>query len=350
MSNQVMELLESNNLVKVCAPMVRYSKLPFRTLVRKYNCDICFTPMIIADSFVMSQSARNNEFCTNAGDRPLIVQFAANNPEDFSCAAEMVAPYSNGVDLNCGCPQRWAMKEGYGAHLLKKPELIRDLVLQVRNKIPHPFTVSVKIRILEDIRQSVELCQQLESAGVSFITIHGRTPAQRHQPINIVALQTIRASVQLPLIANGDVKTLQDAEELQKKTKCEGVMAARGILTNPALFAGFCVTPLDCVAQWVVMGQKLETNFQIFHHHLSFMLEKIMRKRERVLFNSLKNITDTKNFLEEYFNLDFSQTVCSLTAVEECNYENVTNDFRRKNVEIMDSFEDFLENSCLYVD
>ncbi|GLH10936.1 tRNA-dihydrouridine synthase [Gryllus bimaculatus] len=290
MSNQVMELLESNNLVKVCAPMVRYSKLPFRTLVRKYNCDICFTPMIIADSFVMSQSARNNEFCTSAGDRPLIVQFAANNPEDFSCAAEMVAP------------------------------------------------------------QSVELCQQLESAGVSFITIHGRTPAQRHQPINIVALQTIRASVQLPLIANGDVKTLQDAEELQKKTKCEGVMAARGILTNPALFAGFCVTPLDCVAQWVVMGQKLETNFQIFHHHLSFMLEKIMRKRERVLFNSLKNITDTKNFLEEYFNLDFSQTVCSLTAVEECNYENVTNDFRRKNVEIMDSFEDFLENSCLYVD
>jgi len=60
--------------------------------------------------------------------------------------------YSDGVDLNCGCPQRWAVNDGYGVDLLRKPHLIRDLVLQVKNRIPGPYTVSVKLRILEDLR------------------------------------------------------------------------------------------------------------------------------------------------------------------------------------------------------
>ena len=64
----------------------------------------------------------------------------------------------NGVDLNCGCPQRWAMQEGYGACLIDKPELLRDVVLQTRNRIPSDdFTVSVKIRIHPDIRYCIEI-------------------------------------------------------------------------------------------------------------------------------------------------------------------------------------------------
>ena len=69
--------------VRICAPMVRYSKLPFRMLVRLYDCDIAYTPMIMADSFSSSANARDNEFTTNSDDRPLIVQFAANKVDDF---------------------------------------------------------------------------------------------------------------------------------------------------------------------------------------------------------------------------------------------------------------------------
>ena len=69
--------------IRICAPMVRYSKLPFRMLVRLYDCDIAYTPMIMADSFSSSEAARDNEFTTNSMDRPLIVQFASNNVEDF---------------------------------------------------------------------------------------------------------------------------------------------------------------------------------------------------------------------------------------------------------------------------
>ncbi|ELU14183.1 hypothetical protein CAPTEDRAFT_90110 [Capitella teleta] len=101
-----LELLEGDSLVKICAPMVRYSKLPFRTLVRKYDCDIAFTPMIVSESFNQSIKARHSDFTTNSGDRPLIVQFAASQAKDFADAAEIVVPYADGVDLNCGCPQK----------------------------------------------------------------------------------------------------------------------------------------------------------------------------------------------------------------------------------------------------
>lgn len=344
--SEVVKLFESKKMVKICAPMVRYSKLPFRSLVRKYNCDLCFTPMILANSFIQSNSARNNEFTTSSGDHPVIVQFAANNAHDFSSAAEMVAPFSDGVDLNCGCPQRWAMNDGYGANLLTKPELIRDIVLQVRNRIPHPFTVSTKIRILEDLKKSIDLCQQLEAAGVSFISVHARTPAQRHQPINIDALQTLRSCVKLPLVANGDVKSLEEAEKLHALTKCEGIMVARGILTNPALFAGFPVTPVDCIAQWVALGLQFEPNFQVFHHHLNFMLEKIIRKGDRIVFNNLKTTSQVITFLEEYFNIDFSQTTCSFAVIEECNYNGSYPKLKKSNNSAL--YEDYLENSCLF--
>ena len=69
--------------------MVRYSKLPFRNLVRLYDVDVAFSPMILADSFYQSQAARDNELTTNSADKPLIVQFAANNALYFAGSAEL---------------------------------------------------------------------------------------------------------------------------------------------------------------------------------------------------------------------------------------------------------------------
>ncbi len=93
--------------LRICAPMVRYSKLAFRQVVRNYNVDVAFTPMILSDVFKYSKEAKEIEFQTNEQDQPVVVQFAASNATDLADAAELVARYSNGVDLNCGCPQKW---------------------------------------------------------------------------------------------------------------------------------------------------------------------------------------------------------------------------------------------------
>lgn len=320
MISDVMELLENEKMTRICAPMVRYSKLQFRSLVRRYNCDICFTPMILADSFVQSSKARDNEFTTNRDDKPLIVQFAAKNADDFVQAAGMIAPYSNGVDLNCGCPQRWAMKEGYGAHLLKEPQVIKDLINQVRNHIPKPFTVSVKIRLLKNLKEAVNICQTIEKAGASFLTIHARTPEMRNEPIDLEGLKILRDSVRIPVIANGAVKTLDDALHLKAESRCNGVMSAGGILTNPTLFSGSNLTTVNCIQDWLDITSAIPTSFLTFHHHLVFMLEKVVPKAERKIFNVLQDRNSVLNFIEDYFNL--TPNVNSSYESTPCVYES----------------------------
>lgn len=132
--------------------MVRYSKLPFRQLVRDYAVDLTFTPMLVAKEFIRHPHARYTEFSTNEHDRPVIAQFAAKDSVTLSRAAEMVFPFVDGVDLNCGCPQAWACQEGIGAGLLNNPEVVRDMVRGVKARVGGGFCVSTKIRIHTDLR------------------------------------------------------------------------------------------------------------------------------------------------------------------------------------------------------
>lgn len=108
--------------------------------------------MIMTDSFCQSLKARHNEFSTTANDTPLIAQFAAKDNIEYLSAAEMVYPYVDGIDLNCGCPQYWAMSSGYGSALLNTPEIIQDMTSTLRRNFPSNFSISVKIRVQKPLR------------------------------------------------------------------------------------------------------------------------------------------------------------------------------------------------------
>jgi tRNA-dihydrouridine synthase 4 len=273
--NVVLAMLQEKRMVRISAPMVRYSKLAFRMLVRNHGVDVAYTPMIISDCFVRSQAARDVEFTTNEKDRPLVVQFAAHNAEDFAAATEYVSPYADGVDLNCGCPQRWAMSEGYGSHLLKHPERIADMVATARRRTTIP--VSVKIRIATDIPMTVELARRAERAGAAWITVHGRTPQQRCQPVDYDAIKAVKDALAIPVVANGDIMTLVDAEAVYARTGVNGVMSARGLLSNPALF-DVNASVRGIAAEWVELALSSGTPFPCFHHHLMYMLEGVMSR------------------------------------------------------------------------
>ncbi|XP_060759844.1 tRNA-dihydrouridine(20a/20b) synthase [NAD(P)+]-like isoform X1 [Neoarius graeffei] len=297
-----MDLFENGRVVKVCAPMVRYSKLAFRSLVRKYDCDLCFTPMIVAADFIRSAKARDSELTMNNSDRPLIIQFAANDAQTLATAACLVAPFSDGVDLNCGCPQRWAMAEGYGACLINKPQIVKDMVRHVRNQVDNPnYAVSIKIRIHKDVRKTVDLCQKVEAAGVSWITVHGRTADERHQPVHYDAIKIIKDSLHIPVIANGDIKNPRDVESVCELTGVDGVMSARGLLANPALFAGYEQTPFQCLWDWVKIALEQGTPFTCFHHHLIYMLEHISSQPERKVFNGLSSTSAVIEYLQKTY-------------------------------------------------
>lgn len=123
--------------------------------------------MILADVFKSSEFARNTDFSTNHLDDPVVVQFAANKPVDLADAAELVAPFAGGIgnrqkkkrckqnindiiDLNCGCPQKWAYQERIGAYLMEDPENVRDMIRTVKGRVDIPC--SIKIRVHKDLR------------------------------------------------------------------------------------------------------------------------------------------------------------------------------------------------------
>lgn len=308
------EKVTSHGFVRVSAPMVRYSKLEFRRLIRQYGVKLAFTPMVIADSFIHSQKARDNEFTTCLEDIPIISQFAARDAYEFSVAAQLIYPYVDGVDLNCGCPQSWAISKGYGCGLLRHPDLVRDIIQTTRRLLPQSFSISVKLRLLngvseESVRSTVELARQLEKCGATFLTIHGRTMWQKtSDPLNIAAMAEVKKSIHIPLVVNGNVRSWRDAKELHDQTNADGVMAARGLLSNPALFNNNIEereTPIECVQKWLDIATCAGANlhFQCFHHHLTFMWSSHMKRQLRLEFNNFTNKQQVFDFFEERYGL-----------------------------------------------
>ncbi|KAH3742836.1 tRNA-dihydrouridine synthase 4 [Pelomyxa schiedti] len=277
--------------------MVRYSRLPFRLLARKWGCDVAFTPMFVAKEFVRSQQARDADFSTNAQDHPLVVQFASHDEVEFSHAAELVASQCEAIDLNCGCPQSWVIREGCGSALGKNPELICRMVSAARSRVSLP--ISVKMRKNPDISATVETARQIEHAGASFITLHGRTANQRDsEPCDYDTIKLVRSSVHIPVIANGGVRTREQAEYVSRHTGCAGVMAANGILRNPAFFQGFPVTPTECISDWITLGEQHQVPWSQFQYHLYAMWKPSLVKTERAHLSSLSTIPAVREFLQ----------------------------------------------------
>lgn len=214
--------------------------------------------MIISDSFIRSEKARQNEFTTSLDDDPVIAQFAACNSQEFANSALLISPYVDGIDLNCGCPQSWAINKGYGCGLLKQPELVKDIIRTIRRTVSEKFSVSLKIRLLqhESSKSTVNFARQLEMCGADFISLHGRTMWQKtSEPLNITAIKDVKDSLNIPLIANGSVRTWKQACDLHEQTGADGIMVARGLLSNPALFnpdyKDALTTPIQCVQDWL---------------------------------------------------------------------------------------------------
>lgn len=296
--------------------MVRYSKLPFRVLIRDYNVDVVYTPMILAHEFIRSHIARDSDFTISPLERQptadgrahaLIAQFASAGVEDFARAAELIAPWVDGVDLNCGCPQSWAIKEGIGCALGEDPDLVAEMVRAARARLGPSKSVSVKIRIHKDLSRTIHWVQTLERAGVDYITIHGRTRSQRSSTSpNYEAIRMLKQHVRIPIVANGDAYTSPDVRNIAKLTNANGVMAARGILENPALFAGFDTTPADCVRRFLGHAVRCPIPFPLVLHHVGEMTGRMsdMGKKERKRLMACADLVDLVDFVEEKWGLE----------------------------------------------
>lgn len=224
----------------IVAPMVDCSELPFRLLCKKYGAQAAYTPMLHSRMFTETEKYRSSEFTTCEEDRPLFVQFCANDPATLLEAARRVEPFCDYVDINLGCPQRIAKRGNYGAFLMDNLPLVKSLVQKMALNLRVP--VSCKIRIFPNLEDTLKYARMLEEAGCSLLAVHGRTRDQKDQRkirADWAAIRAIKDAVRIPVLANGNIRHMDDVHSCLEETGAEGVLSADALLENPALFAGY---------------------------------------------------------------------------------------------------------------
>ncbi|KAH6910921.1 Dus-domain-containing protein [Coprinopsis sp. MPI-PUGE-AT-0042] len=244
----------------IVAPMVDQSELAYRRLCRQYGAELVYTPMINAKMFTdpVNKAYRSTAFDIHNGeegsssssgspastDRPLFVQFCANDPDQLLASAKVVEPYCDAVDLNLGCPQDIAKRGRYGSFLQDDWELIHRLINTLHTNLSIP--VVAKFRVFPDIEKTVEYAKMLESAGAQILQCHGRIREQRGVCTGLADWSKIRAvkqSVSVPVFANGNILFHEDIQKCLDETGCDGVSSAEGVLYNAALFVGPSTEP-----------------------------------------------------------------------------------------------------------
>jgi len=287
----------------VAAPMVDQSELAFRMLCREYGAGLCFTPMFHAALFVKDQKYRLDNFSSCQGDRPLIVQFCANDPEIFAAAAKLVEDKCDGVDLNLGCPQGIARKGHYGSFLQDEWDLIHSMILAASKVCRVP--ISCKIRVFPQVCKTIEYAKRLRDAGAGLLTVHGRTREMKGQQTGLADWSQIRAVKEsikdIPILSNGNIQFIQDIDRCLEETSCDGVMSAEGLLYSPSLFSGrhipvwiLCMKYIDYFKMY---GQG---NLGHLKAHLFKMLHHVVQEPEN---HSMRDQLTNARCLEQYESL-----------------------------------------------
>jgi tRNA-dihydrouridine synthase B len=222
------------------APLAGYTHLAFRRALREVGgLGLATTDLVHATQLVGGHRHSLELIETHAEDRPLSVQIFSGQDEHLIRAARWLQDRGyEGVDINMGCPMAKVNGQGGGARLLCDADHASRLVEQVVNAVSIPVTVKMRLGWDRDTIASPMLARRFESVGVAAITIHGRTRQQGfHGQVDLAGIQaTVEAVERIPVIGNGDVRSVEEALHMRRVTGCAAVAIGRGAMLDPWLF------------------------------------------------------------------------------------------------------------------
>ncbi len=304
------------------APMAGVTDIAYRILAHDLGCPLCYAEMVSVQGIHYRNERTLSMLHTEPGERPIAIQLFGPEPEGVAEGAKYLEDLGTAdiIDFNMGCPAPKIVNNGEGSALMKDPKKAFAILKALRKAVKLPVTVKMRKGWDDAHVNAVEMAKMAEEAGVDAIAVHGRTREQFYSgraDWDIIA--QVKDAVHVPVIANGDVRTIEDLEGIRRQTGCDGVMIGRAAQGNPWIFRQF--------TEYLRTGKRLppptmRERADMILRHLDLLLEfkgdyigpREMRKHAtwytkgqvggaelRNLFNRAETREDFVEILQRYF-------------------------------------------------
>ncbi len=303
------------------APMAGITDQPFRELCYRMGAGLAVSEMLSANPKVWdtAKSKLRMVHSDNAGIRS--VQIAGSDPDELAYAAAMNA--DNGaqiIDINMGCPAKKVNKKLAGSALLKEPKLVEQIVKSVVEAVTVPVTLKIRTGWCENSRNGIEIAKIAEHNGIQSLAVHGRTRADFYKgDAEYDTIRAIKKAISIPVVANGDITSVEKAEQVLAYTGADAIMIGRGAQGRPWIFREInhflehgehLVPPTKEEIRTILLGHVRELHdfygdfmgVRIARKHVSWYLQAHdQEKTFRSIFNAIEVADEQLEALARYF-------------------------------------------------
>ncbi len=222
----------------VLAPMVGVTDAPFRRICRQYGAGLTTSEMTTADISLWQRPTSQRRLDLDLDAEPIAVQIAGSEPEQMALAAQAcVERGAQIVDINMGCPAKKVCKRLAGSALLTDEALVARILDAVVGAVEVPVTLKMRTGWNPENRNGPRVARIAEDCGIQSLAIHGRTRECKYKgEAEYETIARIKQSVSIPVLANGDITTLEKSLEVLRLTNADGLMIGRGAQGRPWFF------------------------------------------------------------------------------------------------------------------
>ena len=302
----------------ILAPMAGITDRPFRHLCRHLGAGLAVAEMLTSDTSLWHTQKSQRRLPHADDSLPISVQIAGSEPAQMAHAAQAnVALGAQIIDINMGCPAKKVLKKAAGSALLRDPNLVKDILTAVVSAVDVPVTLKIRTGWSTDQRDGLDIANIAQDAGIQALAVHGRTRACGFKgEVEYDTIAAIKQALNIPVIANGDINTAEDAAHVLCYTGADGIMIGRGAQGNPWLFQQVHHylkhgTPLEKPSNakvWQILEQHLYGLYSLYgevmgpriaRKHVGWYLKQ--EPTQRKLFNQLQTQLQQLEFLNHYF-------------------------------------------------
>lgn len=225
----------------VLAPLAGYTNTVYRKICHDLGAGLTYTEMI-SDKGLLYDNDKTWDLCfIDQNEHPTSLQLFGGNIEEITKAAILIDKKTNCdiIDINMGCPVKKVLKSGSGSYLLQDVNYIEKMVRSIVDNVSKPVTCKIRLGWDHKTINHIEIAKACERGGASAICVHGRTKSDFYSgKVNLEAIKEVKENVNIPVIGNGDVKSIEDLENMLA-TGVDFVMIGRASLGNPWIFKEF---------------------------------------------------------------------------------------------------------------